>query len=107
MLDLNAAYTYGSGVFITNKLILGVLMQRIQRMIQIGCFSLILAFGGIGIAQASCWTLCTSNSGASVTHQQTADGWSMWVDGEYAGSGSGQYDGTICNGVSPCEVQQA
>ena len=47
MLDLNVVTTYGSGVFITNKLILGVLMQRIQRMIQLGCFTLILAFGGI------------------------------------------------------------
>lgn len=50
MIGLNAAKPYGSGIFVTNKLILGVLMQRIRKMIQIGCFTLILAFGGIHIS---------------------------------------------------------
>lgn len=61
------------------------------------------------IAAAECWTSCSTDE-AYVVHHQTADGWTLSIhteDGVNTYTGDGQYSGTLCNGVSPCEVQEA
>lgn len=56
----------------------------------------------------TCLTTCTSSDGYNVRILQSSTGWEMRVYdgddvvGEY--DGSGQYSGTICGGILPCQA---
>jgi len=66
---------------------------------------LLMSFTVLDANDPSATTTCTSN-GCNVIVNQTPSDWSMTIDCDGGGgavsyNGSGQYGGTICNGVAP------
>lgn len=59
-------------------------------------------------AAKSCTTTCVSDEGCFVIFTQYSSEWDLHMecDGTFydLGNGSGDYQGTICNGVEPCNV---
>jgi len=57
-----------------------------------------------------CTTTCSTSSCSNVTFTQTQSSWSIQgvCDGQIVdlGSGSGNYEGTICDGVTPCSLPE-
>jgi len=71
---------------------------------------LITMFSNINL-NAECLTSCITDDGLNVRMVQSSSGWEMNIfeDDELVASyeGSGQYNGTICNGFTPCTVSEA
>jgi len=64
---------------------------------------MLMSFSVLDANDPSATTTCSSN-GCNVVVTQTPTDWTMTIDcgdGGHDSQGSGQYGGTICNGVAP------
>lgn len=80
-------------------------MKKIRLLLTTTFIIMISALTSIS-ASPTCETSCDSGN-CSTNHTQTSTGWSMTVTcgtTEYPYSGTGDYEGTICGGVEPCNV---